>query len=913
LDARLETGDLTAPLCAPRRNASLRPVVTCSDMTEPGTREVRLVSEANAPHHWQRGPESFGGEFETPRLGAFSAPLVAIGNALIFVAGADRRFIGSRVERTRYATTGGLMLLTAGQATYAAATIASMGFDRPAFEQLPYALFYAAFILLIDRSIVAYVPSLVEQTDGIVKPSQMKLGGIGTRIVIATAASLLMSEAVLLQFFAPRINERLEETRVAKVQSITAQIRNSYGQQIQDLQQQLTAADNKVSSAQDAYDSAYRDANCQLFGSCPGIPAGRGDQYAVARENQAAALRDLDRARAGARDLHDQLDGRVADLIRKQNDAVAGSSGNLGAGDMLAREEAFWHITVHSGAIAFWRVLLSLLLLGIDLAPIMMKLRSGETVHDERIRLGEHLRRKHARQRTLALIAEDGDAEAIVRHRRALERDSHLAELEAGHELRRLEIKLRTRQSAKELQDEYRLSGSAAADESIGYGSEQPTAEAHAREDATVFGGAAAERPSGSAVSHETAPGSASSAASNWILGGRWSLEGVLPGADDGSYGTVFRARDLTAFIERMVVVKVIPAANRKLIADLDDFLRQRSWKRETGARVKSPHVGQILAFGEDRKRNVFYIVSPLYQPGSLSNYVRTHAPLHSIDWCLSVIDQVLAGLLDAGGEGLVHLDVKPSNIVLDDEIVRVIDWGLARYWERKERSMTPVARGSAYYASPEQLRRPEGWDTPLADLYSVGAVLYWLISGHAPYEQSSNGSVDAFDVFRQVESGATPTSLSQLLPGLPEPLNTLVDRWLSPRPKDRVPDATLPKDAIRVGRTELAIARAAVAEQLDMVVGSSELQQNGSTDGAGEEGIEDLYWEDGYSGGSGQSSGSYDHGRHAEKSEVATRRLVDENEARQSVERDQTEATRRAAGDDGGHVIHLDETRRRQ
>ena len=97
------------------------------------------------------------------------------------------------------------------------------------------------------------------------------------------------------------------------------------------------------------------------------------------------------------------------------------------------------------------------------------------------------------------------------------------------------------------------------------------------------------------------------------------------------------------------------------------------------------------------------YLVYPLYQPGSLATYCGWIGDRRTLGWCAQVIDEVLSGLMAASAVGLVHLDIKPGNIVLDGDHARVIDWGLSRVWNASQPS-TWIVRGTPFFACPEQL-----------------------------------------------------------------------------------------------------------------------------------------------------------------------------------------------------------------
>ncbi|WP_371826003.1 protein kinase domain-containing protein [Nonomuraea turcica] len=95
--------------------------------------------------------------------------------------------------------------------------------------------------------------------------------------------------------------------------------------------------------------------------------------------------------------------------------------------------------------------------------------------------------------------------------------------------------------------------------------------------------------------------------------------------------------------------------------------------------RLHHRHIGQILDSGRDRRSQAVYLISPLYQPGSLHLQQRASAGV-SLKRSLQVLDQVLAGLQAAAASGIIHPDIKPQNIVLDGPAnIRIIDWGMSQ------------------------------------------------------------------------------------------------------------------------------------------------------------------------------------------------------------------------------------------
>lgn len=295
-----------------------------------------------------------------------------------------------------------------------------------------------------------------------------------------------------------------------------------------------------------------------------------------------------------------------------------------------------------------------------------------------------------------------------------------------------------------------------------------------------------------------------------FVLDGRYVLHRRLPGADRGGSGIVWQARDRLDEKQKWLVVKTVPSG--ELDSGLVRLLRHEL--RVSG--VAHSNIGEILDHGDDR--GFSYLVYPWYQPGSLGLYCKRRGARITLRWCAKVIDEVLSGLVAASAYNLVHLDLKPGNIVLDDDHARIIDWGLSRKWDATQPS-TWVVGGTPFFSCPEQLIAPQvGWDTPTADLYGVGATFYWLLAGEAPYQYEAQAYGDArrLETYMDLlEDQFRPQPVHELVRGVPAELSLLIDRWMSFNPADRMPPSSPKLEAARMAREQLR------ALQLpDMIVG---------------------------------------------------------------------------------------------
>ena len=194
--------------------------------------------------------------------------------------------------------------------------------------------------------------------------------------------------------------------------------------------------------------------------------------------------------------------------------------------------------------------------------------------------------------------------------------------------------------------------------------------------------------------------------------------------------GDVYKGYDPQ--LERTVALKVLPLE----LARQPDFVRRFVDEAKAAARLVHPNIVQIFFIGEDSGHHYFAMQ---YVAGeTLAARMKRENRL-SLDDALAIIEQVLSGLALAHGQGLIHRDIKPGNILLDAEHSRALlaDFGLVKSLDSSEQiTATGMVMGTVDYISPEQ-GRGHKVDTR-SDLYSVGVLLYQLLSGQLPFVAES-------------------------------------------------------------------------------------------------------------------------------------------------------------------------------
>jgi serine/threonine protein kinase len=201
-----------------------------------------------------------------------------------------------------------------------------------------------------------------------------------------------------------------------------------------------------------------------------------------------------------------------------------------------------------------------------------------------------------------------------------------------------------------------------------------------------------------------------------------------------GGMGEVWRAHDTGT--DRIVAIKLLPAH----FSDNEDFQRRFRREAHAAARLDSPHVIPIYDYGEIEGR--LYVCMRLIKGRDLQT-VLADGPLEP-SRAVRIIEHVAVALHAAHEVGLLHRDVKPSNILLDkNDFAYLIDFGIARAMEETRLTSTGSTIGTFHYMAPERLG-DHPTDDARADIYAVACVLYECLTGKPPFAGASMGSLVA-------------------------------------------------------------------------------------------------------------------------------------------------------------------------
>ena len=207
----------------------------------------------------------------------------------------------------------------------------------------------------------------------------------------------------------------------------------------------------------------------------------------------------------------------------------------------------------------------------------------------------------------------------------------------------------------------------------------------------------------------------------------------VLEELGRGGMGRVFRARHVT--LEREVALKLLAEQFTE-----DEFYVQRFLKEaRAAARLNHPSIVQIYDFG--KLGSHWFIAMELVEGRSLAHFLKTWGRFSEQN-AVVLARQTLTGLAVAHAAGIVHRDVKPDNLILGKKgIVKLVDLGLAKKLDDPGASATGFAAGTPYYISPEQIEGRSDVDGR-ADLYSLGATLFQLVTGQVPFPGPSSAVI---------------------------------------------------------------------------------------------------------------------------------------------------------------------------
>ncbi len=267
------------------------------------------------------------------------------------------------------------------------------------------------------------------------------------------------------------------------------------------------------------------------------------------------------------------------------------------------------------------------------------------------------------------------------------------------------------------------------------------------------------------------------------VLSGRYVLEEKI---GSGGMAEVYRAHD--HLLDRTVAVKILHAAYKNDVEFIERFHREA----KAAAGLSHPNIVSIFDVGLEGDDH--FIVME-YVPGStLKEKIKNEAPL-DIPIAVRIAKDIANGLASAHANNIVHCDIKPHNILMtDDNRAKIGDFGIARAVTESTMTYSGSVMGSVHYFSPEQARG--SMITPKSDVYSLGIVMYEMLTGRLPF----NGDNPVSIAMKHVEEEPVPpTTLRQTIPPM---LEAVILRAMNKNPDTRPTSAELVQELSVVEKT---------------------------------------------------------------------------------------------------------------
>ena len=256
------------------------------------------------------------------------------------------------------------------------------------------------------------------------------------------------------------------------------------------------------------------------------------------------------------------------------------------------------------------------------------------------------------------------------------------------------------------------------------------------------------------------------------LLGNRYEL---IEKIGAGGMATVYKAND--HILNRYVAVKIL----RDEFTTDNEFIRRFNTEAQAAARLAHPNIVSIYDVGNEG--NVYFIVMELIQGKTLKEIIDEEGTI-SWKWSVNIAIQIASALEMAHRNNIIHRDIKPHNIIITEEgVAKVTDFGIAKAVSNSTITAFGTTIGSVHYFSPEHARG--GFTDAKSDIYSLGVVMYEMLTGRVPFDADTPVSVA---LKHMQEVAVEPIKINPLIP---ESLNRIIVKAMQKDPNERYQTAT--------------------------------------------------------------------------------------------------------------------------
>jgi predicted Ser/Thr protein kinase len=255
------------------------------------------------------------------------------------------------------------------------------------------------------------------------------------------------------------------------------------------------------------------------------------------------------------------------------------------------------------------------------------------------------------------------------------------------------------------------------------------------------------------------------------VRGKRFKRYEILGKIGSGSMATVYRAREIST--GRLVALKLM----HPHLADDPAYIARFRREAQTAKSLDNPHIVKMLDYGEEKGE--YFLVMEYVRGRTLQQLIQERRSL-TTEQALHIAWQVAKALDAAHRQGIVHRDIKPQNLMVTPEgLVKVLDFGIAKAADFSTITQTGVFMGSPHYVSPEQAKGARSIDIR-SDLYSLGVVLYHMLTGVPPFDAETPWTV----LHQHVEG--EPVPVHRLRVDVPTEVEGVVQKAMAREPAAR-------------------------------------------------------------------------------------------------------------------------------